>query len=238
MIKGIIASGAAMRPTMLAQEVLANNLANASTKGFRQDRIAFQQLMTDQQPANPGEDVATAPQLSTSIDTTAGAYQVTDRTLDLAVQGDGFFVVQTPDGELYTRSGHFQVSAEGTITTPDGHPVLADGGPITINDAANLRVTADGRIYENDTAIGQMTVVTFEEGTALTHAGAGLLSAAGEAVPSLEAKVMQGALEGPNVEPVQAMVEMITLMRHFEMNQKALQTQDESLGNLLAWVKA
>ncbi len=238
MIKGILASAAAMRPTMLAQEVLANNLANASTKGFRQDRVAFQQLMAGRPFSVPGEDIATAPQLTTSVDMTPGAYQVTDRPLDLAVQGDGFFVIQTADGERYTRSGHFQVSPEGEVTTAEGNPVIADGGPITINDIADVRITSDGKVLEKNVVTGQLTVVSFDENTSLTHAGAGLLAADGEAVPVEEVKVMQGVLEGPNVEPVQAMVEMITLMRHFEMNQKALQTQDDSLGNLLSWVRA
>jgi flagellar basal-body rod protein FlgF len=238
MVKGILASAGAMRPAMLAQEVLANNLANASTKGFRQDRFAFQQLMSSTANTATVNDVVTAPQLSTKLDTTAGAYQVTERKLDLAVQGDGYFVVQTPDGERYTRAGHFQVTPEGVITTAEGFPLMADGGPITITEPENLFVAGDGTVREGNQNLGKLQIVGFGAETPLTHGGGGLLIAEGEATAVEGAGVMQGVLEGPNVDAVQAMVEMITLLRHFEMNQKALQAQDESLGNLLAWVKA
>ncbi len=238
MVKGILASAGAMRPAMLAQEVMANNLANASTKGFRQDRYAFQQMMSSAINTTSLSDVATAPQLTTKLDTTPGAYQVTERKLDFAVQGDGYFVVQTPDGERFTRAGHFQVTQEGVVATAEGYPLLTDGGPITVTEAENLFVSASGDVREGNQNLGKLQVVNFDAATSLTHAGGGLMIAEGEAAPVEAIQVMQGVLEGPNVDSVQTMVEMITLLRHFEMNQKALQAQDDSLGNLLNWVKA
>ena len=238
MVKGILASAGAMRPAMLAQEVIANNLANVSTKGFRQNRYAFQQMLASTTNTSTINDVSTAPQLTTSLDSTPGDYQVTERKLDIAVQGDGYFVVQTPAGERYTRAGHFQVTQEGLLATAEGYPVLSDGGPITISDPENVSISQSGDLRENGLNVGKLQVMSFPAEVTVTHAGGGLMIAEGEAIPATETRVLQGVLEGPNVEATQAMVEMITLLRHFEMNQKALQTQDESLGNLLAWVRA
>lgn len=238
MVKGILTSAGAMRPALLAHGVLANNLANASTTGFRQDRVAFRQGWRPALPTAGGELAAAAPEMLTRVDPRPGGYQVTDRPLDVAIQGEGFFVVQSPEGERYTRSGHFFLADDGTLVTARGYPVLADGGPITLPPGVDVRITNDGMLRDEKRAFGKLQLVTFEEEPSLTHAGASLLATDSEAVAAVGARVLQGVLEGPNVEPIQAMVEMITLLRHFEMNQKALQAQDESLGNLLSWVRA
>ncbi|MCK4305676.1 MAG: flagellar hook-basal body protein [Candidatus Eisenbacteria sp.] len=238
MVKGILTSAGAMRPALLAQDILANNLANANTTGFRADRMAFQ-LINSQPPGAGSIEAATSgPVLTTRLDNGPGAYQVTDRPLDLALQGEGFFVVNTPEGDRYTRSGHFMLGDDGTLITPQGHAVLSDGGPLTLPGNTDVQITSSGQIRAQGRRIGRLQVVTFEEEPTFTHAGGGLLATEAEPMPADGSRVLQGVLEGPNVESVQAMVEMITLLRYFEMNQKALQIQDESLGNLLAWVRA
>lgn len=238
MVKGILASAGAMRPALLAQDILANNLANARTDGFRGDRTAFQLVASRAPGGGPIEETALAPQLATRIDPRPGSFQVTDRPLDVALQGDGYFVVNTPDGERYTRAGHFLTSAEGSLVTPAGHEVLADGGAITLPGGAQVTITAQGQVLADGNLLGQLQVVSFPDEPAFSHAGGGLLATDSGAEPAENVRVLQGVIEGPNVEPVQAMVDMITLLRHFEMNQKALQAQDESLGNLLSWVRA
>ena len=236
MVNGSRASAAGMRPAMLAQEILANNLANASTAGFRQDRIAFQQLYTGRSTLQ-GFGMA-SPQIVSRIDPRPGVLEVTDRPLDLAIDGDGYFAVSTPDGERYTRAGHFVLSSEGTLTTPQGFPVLSEGGPLTLPGDVPVSITSNGTLRGEERTYGRVRIVRFEPNTPMRHAGAGLLIADGDAEAAENARVLQGVIEGANVSPVQAMVEMITLLRHFEMNQKALRTQDETLGQLLSWVRA
>jgi flagellar basal body rod protein FlgG len=238
MVKGILASAGAMRPVLTAQGVLANNLANASTTGFRRDRVAFRLDAPAAGVAGQSPGSALAPHLATQIDPRPGSYQVTDRRLDMALQGDGYFVIATPDGERYTRGGHFVLAEDGTLVTPQGHAVMTDGGPLTLPSGAQLQVLPDGTLRDPERLFGKLQIVSFDEAPRFTHVGAGLLATETEPVAADEARVLQGVIEGPNVEPVQAMVEMITLLRHFEMNQKALQAQDESLGHLLTWVRA
>ena len=240
MIRGILTSGAAMRPALLAQSVLANNLANATTSGFRQDRIAFERTLAPQGPAAPGEPAAEAPDLRAVLDPRPGPYEVTQRPFDLAIEGEGYFVVSTPEGERYTRAGQFQLTQEGTLVTAQGSPVLSSGGPLTLPTAEQLLVTRSGEIRDAKQTYGRLRVVTFDPQTpsGLTHVGGGLLAASAEPIDAPEARVLQGVLEGPNVEPLQALVEMMTLLRHFEMNEKALHAQDESLGTLLEWARS
>lgn len=238
MIEGIRTSGAAMRPAAIAQEILANNLANATTSGFQQDRLAFERVLD--QPGAESAPASGAPEVRSALDGRPGPYQVTQNPFDLALQGDGYFVVATPEGDRYTRAGHFQLAADGTLATPEGHPVLSSGGPLTLPTSGEVRVTADGEIRDERQVYGRLRIVRFEagEGAAPRHAGGGLLAAEGEPVDATETRVLQGVLEGPNVEPLQALVEMVTLLRHFEMNEKALRAQDESLGALLDALRA
>lgn len=237
MVKGILTSAGAMRPALAAHSILANNLANANTAGFRQDRVAFQQLLAGE-PGSPATALAGAPGLTTGLDLTAGAYEVTDRPLDVAIQGEGFFVVQTPDGPRYTRGGQLKVGDGGVLATPQGHPLMGDGGPLTVPPEGAVSIAPSGEVRSGDTLIGRLQIVRLPEGSTPEHTGGGLLAVDGEVGPAPRARVLQGVVEGANVEPVQAMVDMITLLRHFEMNQKALQAQDESLGHLLSWVRA
>ncbi|MFH1144592.1 MAG: flagellar hook-basal body protein [Candidatus Eisenbacteria bacterium] len=236
MVRGILVSGAAMRPAMQAQSVLANNLANATSTGFRQDRIAFEQTFFQGGEA-PSLEGTAAPRLLTSIDARPGPYEVTDRRLDLAIQGEGYFVVEAPEGERYTRSGHFQLADDGTLVTSQGYPVLAGSGPVTLPGEAELLVSPSGELRAGEQLLGNLRIAVFEGEPGFTHAGGGLLATDRQPASAGAGRVLQGVLEGANVEPVQALIEMIALTRHFEMNQKAFQAQDETLGALLSWVQ-
>lgn len=238
MVKGILTSAGAMRPALAMHAVLANNLANANTAGFRQDRVAFQQIAGSLQVKNLETMMASAPEMTTHLDSTAGAYEVTERPLDVAIQGDGFFVVQSPDGERLTRGGQFRLAEDGSLITAQGFPVQSEGGALTLPTDQPITINTAGEIQSGETTVGRLRIVGVTEGQALEHVGGGLMKADGELTAATEARVLQGVLEGANVEAVQAMVDMIALLRHFEMNQKALQAQDESLGNLLSWVRA
>lgn len=238
MVKGIHANAGAMRAALLAQDILANNLANASTAGFRQSRFGFHLAAVPGAPVDGASPVPPMPEAVARIDTAPGTFQVTDDRYDLAIQGEGYFVIQTEAGERYTRAGHFTLAEDGTLTTPAGDLVLAEGGPVAVPAGADLEVATDGTLNAAGQSLGRLQIVTFEDGGAgLRHAGAGLYSTDGEGVISENARVLQGVLEAPNVTPVQTMVDMISLLRHFEMNQRAIRTQDETLGRLLDWAR-
>ncbi len=238
MVKGIQTNAGAMRAALLAQDILANNLANASTPGFRQSRVGFRQATQAAPPVDGAPPTMPMPDPVTRIDLGPGVYQVTDDPLDLALQGEGYFVVQTPDGERYLRSGHFQLAQDGTLITPQGDPLLGDGGPVLVPAGEKLQVAGDGTLRAGDQELGRLQIVTFADGGAgLRHAGAGLLASDSGAEPVEGARVLQGVLEAPNVTAVQSMVDMIALLRHFEMNQRAIRTQDETLGRLIDWAR-
>ncbi len=238
MVKGIHANAGAMRAALLAQDILANNLANVGTAGFRQSRFGFHLAAMPGAPVDGAPPTPPMPEAVTRIDTAPGTFQLTDDRYDLAIQGDGYFVVQTEGGQRYTRAGHFVLGDDGTLTTPQGDPLLAEGGPVVVPAGADLDVATDGALSAGGQSLGRLQIVTFEDGGAsLRHAGAGLFSSEAEGVVSENARVLQGVLEAPNVSAVQTMVDMIALMRHFEMNQRAIRTQDETLGRLLDWAR-
>ena len=243
MIRGIQASGNALGPAMLAQDAIANNLANATSTGFRQDRIAFERTFFQGGAANAGgaatveEAGGLAPRLRTAVDARPGPYDVTERKLDLAIQGEGWFVVETPDGERYTRAGHFQLADDGTVVTSQGYPLLSEGGPVTLTGEEDFAIAPNGEVRVGTESRGRLRVAVFDGDPGLTHVGGGLFAAKGEPAAAADAHVLQGVLEGSNVEPMQALVEMLALTRHFEMNQKAFQAQDDALGTLLSWVR-
>jgi len=230
MIAGIRRSASAMRPVLTAHDVIANNLANVGTIGFRADRLAFH--------LGPRQGGPTGPDLVVALDSRTGAYQTTGEALDLAISGEGYFVVETPEGERYLRSGHFVVASDGTVATLQGHRLMGDGGPISVPSGVVPTIDADGTVRDGSKTFGRLRVVSFPAGSGLLHAGSGLLASSSEPVAAEGARVLQGVLEEANIQPVQALVEMIQLMRHFEMNQKALQVQDETLGKLINWLEA
>jgi flagellar basal-body rod protein FlgF len=220
---------AGAKATMQRQDVLANNLANASTNGFRAEMQAFRAVPV------LGAGASTrvyALESTVGYDDRAGPVQSTGRALDVAPQGKTWLSVQALDGtEAYTRAGSLQVSAEGQLVTPSGLPVLGDGGPIAVPAGATLEIASDGTITAatgrgRPQAVGRLKLVTPEE--PLTRGEDGLFRAAeGELPASAIARVQSGALEGSNVSPVETMVAMIAAARQFEQQMKVLQGAEQ-----------
>jgi flagellar basal-body rod protein FlgF len=220
---------AGAKATMQRQDVLAHNLANASTTGFRAEMQAFRAV-----PVR-GDGASTrvyALESTIGYDDRAGPMQTTGRPLDVAPQGKAWLAVQSLDGtEAYTRAGAFQVSAEGQLVTPAGLPVLGDGGPIAIPAGAALEVASDGTItastgHGKPQAVGRLKLVTPE--AALTRGEDGLFRAAdGELPADPGARLQSGALEGSNVSAVETMVSMIAAARQFEQQMKVLQGAEQ-----------
>jgi len=198
------------------QEILANNLANADTTGFKAERV-FAQVIGDALPA-----------ANTATDLTAGALKVTDEPLDLALGGDGFFVVETPDGERLTRRGSFRLDAEGRVVDPNGNPLLGEGGPIVVS-GASIDVGTDGQVKVDGKEVARLRIESIPEGANLQHAGGSLFlpDPAGGPLPDGERLVKQGALEASNVNTVGSLVDMIEIQRAYTAVQRAVTTLDD-----------
>ena len=228
------------KATLQRQDTLANNLANASTTGFRAEMQAFRAV-----PVR-GEGATTrAYVLESTIghDTRPGAMQATGRSLDVAMQGNAWLAVQSLDGtEAYTRAGALEVNAEGVIVTPAGLPVQGDGGPITVALNAQVEIAADGTITSTvgnarPQPVGRLKLVTPE--APLQRGTDGLFrTAEGDPLPAdANARLQSGSLEGSNVNAIETMVAMISAARQFEQQMKMLQSaeqQDQTATKLLA----
>lgn len=229
----IAMSGA--KQLMLAQASNSNNLANASTTGFRADLAAFKSLPV----YGPGYASRAYTQAGgIGIDVSPGAISMTGRDLDVAVDGTGLLAVQGPKGtEAYTRAGDFQITSEGLLQTGAGYPVLGDGGPITIPPYQKLAIAGDGTISIQPlgqspstlAVVGRIKLVNppkdqlikGEDG--LIHLKDGSLATADAAV-----HLIPGAVEGSNVKSVDAMVTMIELGRQYELQIKLMKTAEQN----------
>jgi flagellar basal-body rod protein FlgF len=218
------------KATMQRQDVLANNLANASTTGFRAELQAFRSVPVLGDGASTR---AFALETTPGYDPTPGVITQTGRPLDVAAKGNSWFAVQALDGtEAYTRAGSFQINSEGTLVTHSGLPVVGDGGPITIQPDTTVSIGGDGTITAIDktgksTQVGKLKMVTPEEGAPLQRGEDGLFRGAdGDLTADETARLSDGALEGSNVNAVENMVSMIAAARQFEAQMKMLQTAE------------
>jgi flagellar basal-body rod protein FlgF len=216
------------KATMQRQDTLANNLANVSTAGFRAELQAFRAVPVQ------GSGASTrvyALETTPAYDNTPGAITATGRNLDVAMKGNAWLAVQGLDGtEAYTRGGSLDVSADGTLTTRNGLPVLGDGGPIQVPANSEVSVGTDGTVSArgvtgNSTVVGRLKLVTPE--AQLQRGEDGLFRAEeGDLPADATARVQDGALEGSNVSAVETMVSMISAARQFEAQMKMLQTAE------------
>jgi flagellar basal-body rod protein FlgG len=211
-------------------EVLANNLANVSTPGFKRDDTALlpAQIAAAATPAN----VLALPSGGSFLqwtDFSQGAIQGTGRPLDVAINGPGFFVIDTPGGRRYTRAGGFGIGREGFLVGPDGAQVLGQRGPIPVT--GKVTVSASGEVEEGGRVIDTLMIVDFQRPYRLVKEGNGLFGPADSAVEPTAAKgyeIAGGALEGSNVGTVEAMVSMIDVLRTYEAAQRAMQAVEET----------
>jgi flagellar basal-body rod protein FlgF len=215
--------------------IISNNIANLNTTGFKKDQMSFEQFMrqldtsmlyTGQYKTVPIDVVA----VSSSIDLTPGTPVKTGNELDVAIMGDGFFVVNTDKGVRYTRAGSFQLSAENTIITPQGYAVQGDGGDITLDPTkTNLVISSLGKITQDSDEVGTFQIVTIppEE---LVRQGNNLFSVREGYTPEPVEKpaLNQGSLETANVEPITEMVEMIAAARAYDAFQKVIRSVNDA----------
>ena len=236
---GMTSSAQALRYLERRQEVVSNNLANASTDGFKGERT-FGRLLE-----------GSIPVVETQTDMRAGTMRPTGAPLDLALGGDGFLVVDGPEGERLTRGGAFRLDDMGRVVNAEGLPLLGEGGPIVIDPEvargmasqsrqgaggvsgdAVIQVDRGGGVHVNGTSVGSLRVESVPPGAQLEHVGGGLFLPPAVRTPvAADARdVRQGFLEESNVTPVSALVEMISVQRAYANVQKVMTTLDAARG--------
>jgi flagellar basal-body rod protein FlgF len=229
-IAATAASG--LRSRMEALDLLANNLANSNTEGFKADREFYSLYQSEQAAGADGQQATTMPVIQKAwTDFQQGVITPTDNPLDLALTGKGFFTVEGPSGPLYTRNGTFKLSSKGQLTTMDDYPVLAVSPPntppkkIQTVSQGPIQIAADGTVVQDGQTLGQIQLTTFANTSVLDKMGKSYYRVTDPKVkgtPATDATVSQGKVEGSNVAPAESAVRLVDLMRQYEMLQKAV----------------
>lgn len=221
-------SGATARSVEL--EVVANNIANVNTVGFKEVRPSFNSELQSVDGSSEGE--AAQPLVTHSgnhINMAPGQLYPTGSEFDVAIQGDGFFEIQTKDGPRYTRSGNFVLNKERVLSTPSGYPVMGQDGLITVPDTGRVNIGAAGDVSVGETSVGKIKISAFADTKKFLLEGHNLMNAgASEQVTSKGYRLSQGYLEGSNVNLVSNMARMIEVSRAYEAHQKSISKQMKS----------
>ncbi|MFS4437013.1 flagellar hook-basal body complex protein [Paracoccaceae bacterium GXU_MW_L88] len=210
-------------------DIVANNIANISTGGFRKKGMVFSEML-----ARTGfgtEGVAMAGARTHYTAEVSGGLKQTSNPLDMAIEGDGYFQIETLEGPRLTRAGAFLTNPEGDLVTADGARVLdAGGAPIFIPpDATNLVVGADGTISANGQPVGQVGVFAAPDPTKLVREDGVRFRYESEIEPTETSAIRQGFLETSNVDPISEIARMIEIQRNYELGQKFLDREDERI---------
>ena len=246
MVRGLYIAGTGMMLQRRHMEIITNNVSNADTTGYKKEYLvshSFDEVLTRRinDPHIVGmRGVAGTPvvgplHLGTQVDQLyvnydEGALEATERSTDLALVGDGFFVMQTAEGERYTRTGAFYINQQGYLTDGEGNLLLGENGPIYVG-GQNFTVDQSGGVRVGDNYVDRIRVVSFEDNGTLRKQGSNLyFSLAAPQAAANPYAIAQGFLEGSNVEIGREMVDMLTVFRTYETNQRMLTMIDETVG--------
>jgi len=243
MVYGIYSSAAGLMTSQYRQDVLANNLANVATAGFKQDLTAIRERL----PASREELTDRAASDATLAGTTGGslvaptytsfepgAVETTGNALDVAIAGEGFFRVRAGSTESYTRDGRFTLNKDGLLMTATGQAEVLDSGgrpikvPATLKD--RVRIDANGQVHAGKQSFGQLGVVRFDDESLLRKTGGNLLVSLGGKATETEADLKPGSVETSNVDATRTMVSMIEASRAYQMNATMIGLADQTLG--------
>jgi flagellar basal-body rod protein FlgF len=212
-------------------EVTANNMANANTPAYKAQQVMFTDYLVKTKSDNTpfGRQVAFAQDVGVLRDTREGPMAQTGAPLDMAIHDNGFFVIDTPAGQRFTRSGHFRLDETGMAVNASGYPVLQQNGqPIVFApNETQISISGDGTISTENGVIGKIRVVKFENEQALKEAGAGMFQSAAEPINVDKVSITQGALEQSNVQTVSEVTNMISITRNYEGVQKMIESENE-----------
>jgi len=235
MIKGLYKSASAMIPRIKKQEASANNIANASTPGYKKERVFTKELSKAETKIAHKRNQWEQPMVDQSyISFTPGVFDNTGNPLNMAIDGDGFFTLELPDGtKALTRNGAFTVNNQGQLEFPGGALVMGEGGAIEVGSGI-IDVSGTGIVSSDGQNVGQITPVTVNDLQALDKIGNSMyvVPEGEELIPSTKSTIQQGYLEASNVDIVREMIEMIISFRNFEADSKSISVQDQSLEHL------
>jgi flagellar basal-body rod protein FlgF len=218
-------------------EVIAHNFANMNTNGFKRERMMFVDHLVRGAGGDAPSDksLAFVRDVATYRDLSDGNLTQTGNPLDVAIEGDGFFVVGSPEGERYSRNGSFVLNDEGQLVTGNGMPVLSGGGqPVYFSTAdTEITISRDGTISTENGVLGRLRIVRFENPHGMRRIEGGLMSS--DAIPEevVAPRVVQGMVEGSNVEPILEMERMISVHRAYESSKKLVDGENERIRKMI-----
>lgn len=212
-----------------AIDVTANNIANMNSTAFKAERLSFQQFLQPFEDDGKRDALNFVYDADTYTDFSEGGLSQTNASFDVAIEGKGFFQVQTQDGPRYTRDGHFGLDTTGQLVTRDGDPVLdVSGAPILIDPKlGQVSIGKDGVISQDRQQVGQLGVYDFDNPAAMRRVGGGLFETGEAAYPAEKAQVRQGFLESSNLQPIAAITQMLAMSRAYEGATKLIETAND-----------
>ena len=217
---------------MRQMDVVANNIANAHSTAFKGEHVLFAEYVT--RPGSPSpisyvEDVAVV------RDAQQGNLYQTGGSLDLAINGEGYFVVDTPAGERYTRAGAFQLNAEGAVVTGEQHPLMDDRGReiVVPPETTTITVTPDGVVSADGIRVARVRVVEFENDQELRKTRSGMYTTDAQPEPAADARIAQGMLEQSNIQAIVEMTRMMEILRSFQATDNVLQDEHKRLSDMI-----
>jgi flagellar basal-body rod protein FlgF len=213
-------------------DVIANNMANVTTNGFKARDARFREFLMPTARADsfarPDQQLSYVIDAGTPLDLTAGPVEMTGNPLNAAIKGDGFFAVQTAVGERYTRNGAFEIDGRGRLVTSDGHQVLGQSGPITIGpEETNVSIAPDGAVLTSQGERGRIRLVRFANPQSLNNEGENLFASTQPAQADTVSRVQSGAIERSNVKPVLEMSRLIEVNRSYTSISSMISRMDE-----------
>ncbi len=218
-------------------DIVANNIANMNTTGFKGERMMFVEHLVKSQESGKllGTKLSFARDIATMLDVSEGPMETTGNPLDLAITSEGYFVIQTENGERYTRNGRFKLDDGGQLVNQNGEPVLSTGGePFFLSpEDTEISISRDGTMSTSNGDLGQLRIVTFDNQQLLERSAAGLFSSEAPPKDVEEPEIVQGMLEGSNVQPIFEMARMIDIHRTYDGVRSFIEREDERIRNMI-----
>lgn len=236
MIKGLYTAASGMHSSMRRQDIISNNLANLNTTGYKKGTAVNKSFSEKMISRMDSESVAIGRLGSgtaideVSTDHSAGAFKETGNSMDWAIKGEGFFTIQTPQGQRYTRNGNFTINNDNQVVTQQGYPVQGENGFLEVPDGAEVAIN-ENTLLANGEEVGQIQLRSFADKTGLVKEGKNLFRRTPQAGNPFEAagSIKEGFIEGSNVNPIEEMTKMIQNSRTYELDQKMMQITDQTL---------
>lgn len=218
-------------------DMVANNIANINTHGYKAEQMMFidHVIKSKGGPTVFGDKISYVRDVASFIDLSEGPLQTTGNPLDISVRGDSFFAIQTEEGERYTRNGRLELDEGGQLVNESGQPILSDGGTpfIFAPTDTDITISRDGTISTENGVLGRLRVVRFENPQLLERLPGGLFESPDPAIEAENRDVVQGMLEGSNINGIQEMTNMIEVHRAYDRVRKITQDEDERIKKMM-----